>query len=261
MPTPHQGAPMSMIVRSAVRALSITALLAGTAAAAAAQGASPLQILSRYNKAIDPAGKLSTLEGVRTVGTMEMPAAGVSAQLEAAQRRPNQMIMTITLAGLGQIRQGFDGTTAWSSDPMGGPRILTEAETAQIKDGADFRSMGRDTALFASIESAGETQLDGEATDCVKLTWKTQRVTTECYSRTSGLLLESRSKNASPQGEIETVTRMYDYKPVAGVMMSHKMVNQMMGATQTITWTTIEAGPLDAKLFELPQEIKALKAP
>jgi len=35
----------------------------------------------------------------------------------------------------------------------------------------------------------------------------------------------------------------------------------MMGGTQSIIWTKIEAGRLDAKLFELPPEIRALKAP
>ena len=250
-----------MLIRSAFRALSITALVAGTAAAAAAQGATPQQILDRYTKAIDPEGRLSTFEGIRTVGTLELPDAGMTADLDYARRRPNQMAMTTSMNILGQMKQGFDGVTGWSNDAIGGPRILSDAEVKQMKDEADFRSFHRDSTLFTRIESAGESQVDGEATDCVKLTWKTEQVTTECYARGSGLLLESRTMVATPQGEVESVSRFSEYKPVSGVLMSHKMVNKMMGGTQSIIWTKIEAGRLDKKLFELPPEIRALKAP
>ena len=144
---------------------------------------------------------------------------------------------------------------------MGGPRILSDAETKQLKDGADFRFMARDPALFAKLEMAGEAQVNGEVTDCAKLTWKSERVTTECYSRSTGLLLESRSKNVTPQGEIEATTRMHDYKAVGGVLMAHRMVNDMMGMQQTITFTEAAVGPMSASHFELPAEIKALKKP
>ena len=260
---------MSLTIRPALRALCITALLAGTTALVGAQTPvqtpaqtrTPEEILRRYTAAIDPENRIASLEGVRTVGQMEMPAMGVSATITGVQRRPNQMIMTISIAGIGEMKQGFDGTTAWASDPMSGPRILSDAETKQMQDGANFEAMGRDPSLFTKIEAAAETVVDGEAADCVQLTWKSARVTSECYARTNGLMIESRSKQASPQGEIETVTRMYDYKPVGGVLMAHRLQNEMMGATQIITLTEVAVGPVDAKLFELPPEIKALKKP
>jgi len=185
----------------------------------------------------------------------------MSATVSGVQRRPNQVVMTITVPGLGEMKQGFDGTTAWASDPMSGPRLMTDAESKQIKDGSDMAAMGRSPALFAKIEPAGETTVDGDVADCIKLTWKSERVTTECFSRTTALMIESRAKSVTPQGEIETVSRMYDYKPVGGVLMPHRIENQMMGMTQKIVITEMEAGPVDPKLFELPPEIKALKKP
>lgn len=249
---------MSPISRRALRALSFVALLAG---AAGAQSRSPEEILSRYSKTVDPDGKIATIEGLRTVSTMEIPQAGMNATISGVQRRPNQIVMIITVPGLGEMKQGFDGTTAWASDPMSGPRLMTDAEAKQIQDGADFRFMGRSPDHFAKIEAAGEAQVDGEAADCVKLTWKSERVTTECFSRASGLMIEMRTKAVTPQGEVETVSRMYDYKAVGGVLMPHRIENQMMGMTQKILITEVEAGPVDAKLFELPPEIKALKKP
>lgn len=249
---------MYQLLRHALRAIP---LLAFATAIVGAQVRTPEEILTRYTKAVDPDGKVKTLEGFRAVAKMEMPAANMSVTMTTVQRRPDHIMVSMSMPGVGEIKQGFDGTTAWANDPMGGPRLLSEAEAKQLKDGADFRFLARDPALFAKLEPAGETQVNGEATDCVKLTWRSERVTTECYSRASGLLLETRSKNATPQGEIETVTRMHDYKPVGGVLMAHRMVNDMMGMQQTITFTEAEVGPMPASHFELPAEIKALKKP
>ncbi len=249
---------MPSMLRSALRALTLTALAVGVAGA---QGRSPEEILAAYTKAIDPEGRIASIEGFRTVGTMEMPAAGMSATITAMQRRPNQMVMSIALAGMGEMKSGFDGTIAWSNNPMQGPRILSPEETKEVADGADFRAMGRDKALFTSMESAGETAVDGETTDCVKLTWKTGRVTTECFSRTSGLMLESRATQSSPQGEIAVTARYHEYKSVGGILMAHRVENSMIGMQQTIKLTEVQVGPMDAKAFELPPEIQALKKP
>jgi hypothetical protein len=249
---------MSQLLRSSRAALLLGALFAGVAGA---QARSPEEILARFGKSVDPQGKTATAEGFSSVATMEMPATGMSATVSSAQRKPNQLAVTITIAGLGEMRQGYDGTTAWAIDPMQGPRILSEAEAKELIDGADFRAMTRDRALLTALESAGEETVDGEPTDCVKLTWKTGRVTTECFSRTSGLLLRSTTRQTSPQGEIDVVTRYRDYKSVDGVVMAHRIENSFMGALQTITITEATMGAVDATRFELPAEIQALKKP
>jgi len=232
-------------------------LLSLSASALVAQ--SPQEILARYNKAIDPTGKIATIQGMKSSITMDIPAAGMSATINAVQMRPNRMAMTIEIAGLGEMKQGYDGTTAWGSDPMQGPRIITGAEAATLIDGANFEAMARDPKLFTAMEAAGEGEVNGEKTVCVKLTWKSERVTTECYSAASGLLLETRSKQQSQMGEIEAVSRMSDYRDINGIMVPHKITQSAMGMEQVMTTTSVVFGPQDAKLFELPPEIKALK--
>ena len=240
---------------------SVAALLLVAAASVSLQAQTPQQILDRYTKAVDPEGKLAAVQGFRSEGTFEMAAAGISASFISMQRRPNQMSTTIVIAGMGEMKQGFDGTTAWSNDPMQGPRILTGPEAAAFTDGADFRAMTRPTDLFSTMELAGEGDVAGEKCLKVKLTWKSGRVSTECYSVSTGLILETAGTQATQQGEINTVGRFSDYKNVNGFLMPHKVVNAMMGFEQVLTITKVEVGDQDAKLFELPPEIKALKKP
>jgi len=239
-------------------ALVAAALLALGAVSLSAQQ-SPEEILARYTRTIDPEGRIPTIEGMKSTLTMELPAAGMSATITSVQRVPNQMVLVINIAALGEIKSGYDGTTAWSSDPMQGPRLVTGTEAATLIDGADLKSMGRSPALFTAIEPAGEADVDGDKAVCLKLTWRSARVTTECYSTTSGLIVETRSTQESPQGVIEAVGRQSEYKPINGILIPHRVVQSAMGMQQIITTVSVEFGPQDAALFELPPEIRALR--
>lgn len=241
------------------RSLPILALTLLAAAAPALRAQAPTEILARYTRTIDPQGKIPALAGMRSVVTMEMPAQGMRAEITAAQSRPNLMTMTIDIPGLGQMRQGYDGTVAWSSDPMQGPRILAGAEASAMSDVANLSAMARLPEMFTAMEPAGEVDVDGTKASCIKLTWKSGRVTTECFSQATGLLVESRAKQMTQMGEIESVSRLSDYRDVAGIMVPHKTVQTAMGMQQIITTQSVAFGPVDAKLFELPPEVRALR--
>lgn len=238
----------------------ILALLLSGAKTVAAQ-TTVAEVLARHAKAVDPEGKLAALEGMKSTATMEMPAMGMTAAVTAYQRRPNQMSVTIDLPGIGQMRQGFDGTAAWASDPMQGPRLMAGNEAFAMADGADFRAMTRPADLFTASELIGEVVLDGEKCVRIKHTWKSGRVTTDCYSLTTGLIIETLATQSSPQGEIETVQRLSDYRSVGGVMISFKGVVSLMGMQQIVTTLTVEVGPQDASLVAAPPEVQALKKP
>jgi len=216
-------------------------------------------IFAKYNAAADPQNKATTLPGIRTTAVFEIAAAGMRASLTSHQQRPNLVLTVVTIQGLGEMRQGHDGKTTWSSDPMSGPKILTGAEAATIADGADFAMLRRDRANYAAVEGAGEGSFDGETCQRVKLTYKSGRVTTECFSTTTGLIIETAGKQATAQGEIDTSTRLYDYKSVGGVMMPHRIVASMMGMQQVITISEATVGVQDPTLFDLPPAIKALR--
>ena len=239
---------------------ALLALLLAGAQSVAAQ-TTVAEVLARHAKAVDPEGKIAAMEGMKTTATMEMPAVGMTASVVAVQRRPNQMALTIDLPGIGQMRQGFDGTTAWASDPMQGPRIMAGTEASSMADGADFRSLTRPADLFTSSELVGEVDLEGEKCIRIKHTWKSGRVTTDCYSVTSGFVIETLATQNSPQGEIATVQRLSDYRSVDGVMFSFKGVVSLMGMQQIVTTKSIEFGPQEASLVAAPAEVMALKKP
>lgn len=237
----------------------VIALLSFALLAPAAGAQTAAEVVARYGRVVDPEGRAARLEGVTSKGSFAMPAQGIQATVVSMQARPHRMSTIVTVPDLGEMRQGFDGTTAWATDPLQGPRIMMPAEAAGVRDASDFRTITRDAALFTALELVGEAEVDGERCQRVRHTWASGRVTTDCYSVASGLMIESQDVQESPQGRIAVTVRLSDYRPVAGVLMPHRMVSQMMGATQVVTLTEVTAGPIDAALFDLPPAIKALR--
>lgn len=238
---------------------ALTALIAVAAAAPALAAQDPAAILARYNKAVDPNGALASIQGMKSTVTMEAPAMGMSMTINAVAARPNLLVVVTEIPGLGTIRQGHDGTTAWSTDPMQGPRVLGGLEAAALVEGSSLNSIIRSADQFSAMEPAGSYDAAGDMTTCVKFTWKSGRETTDCFSNATGLLLRTLTKQMSQAGEVEVEMFMRDYKTVSGLVMPHRIESNVMGMQMTMTTTSVEFGPQDSKLFELPAEIKALK--
>lgn len=242
------------IVHSVFVALAVVALMAPSLAAQ-----TPEAILERYNKAVDPQNRVASLEGIKTSVTMEMPAMGMSMTINSAARRPNQIIVDTEIPGVGNMRQGYDGATAWAMDPMQGPRILTGMEAAALIEGSSFNSMTRSPDLFSAMAPAGAADVAGDPATCVKFTWKSGRETTDCFSNASGLLTRTIAKQVTEAGEIEVEMFMKDYRNVNGMLVPHLVQSSMMGMQMIITTTAVEFTAPAAAMFALPAEIKALK--
>jgi hypothetical protein len=243
--------------RSIRPALAAVAALLLAAPLASAQ--TPEAILERYNNAIDPKGLVNGLQGMKTTVTMEIPAAGMAMTVNTVAARPNLFVLETEIPGMGTMRQGFDGTTAWASDPMNGPRLITGQEAAALIDNTSLSQMRRTPDQFAAMAIAGPADVGGDAATCVKFTWKSGRESTDCFSNASGLLVKSITKQAGPQGEMEVEMFIKDYRDVNGIFVPHRVESAMMGMAMTMVTTSVEFGPQAQALFTLPAEIKALK--
>jgi hypothetical protein len=74
---------------------------------------------------------------VQVTGTVSYPAQGLQGRLEAYYKSPNKFFAKITLQGVGEILQGYDGKIGWAKNPMTGLRELQGAELAQLRWSAE----------------------------------------------------------------------------------------------------------------------------
>jgi hypothetical protein len=162
------------------------------------------------------------------------------------------------IPGMGEMRMGFDGKTAWSSNPMMGAQVMPDSLMGAQREEADPDNYSRMTAAIVSSETVEKTKLND--TDCykVKHTWKSGRVTHDCFSEAEGLIVWSQSKSSTPMGEIEVVTSFSGYKDFGGIKRAATTTTEQAGQQIIITLQSWEWDTVDPKEFILPPEVKAL---
>ncbi len=234
-------------------------IAAGNSAGAQTTTALPpaATLVAKYADAVGAPAFLAA-KAIVTKGAMAMPAAGINATFQLTQVAPNQMSMVSDIPGMGKVEAGYDGTTAWSMDPMQGARVLAGAELAQIRDESDRRASVRDPEMFTSIETVADTTMNQQRCYLVKLTWKSGRETSDCYSAETGLMVASRSVQKTAMGDIPVVTLFSDYKKFGGVNVATKTIQEAMGQQQILTIESVEFGDGAGVAITPPAAVQAL---
>ena len=241
-----------------VAALLVAATLQAPRVQAQGAGLPPAQeVIARYQKAVG-GDAWKSHKSARMKATMSVPAASINSTMEVVQLFPNSIMEKTTIAGMGEMKTGYDGTVAWSIDPMQGPRVLSGPEEVAMKESANPENALRMSGDIASSETVEKTTLNDQECYKVKHTWKSGRVSHDCYSVTDGLLVATMTKQASPMGEVDVMQLHKDYKDFGGIKRPTVVTSQMMGQEIIVTLTSWEWDTVDPKELELPAEIKAL---
>ena len=240
-----------------------TASTTSTATAQTATTSSSLPaartIIDRYIQAIGGRDAVLRHTSIRSVGSFEMPAAGVKGNLTVVQVAPNKMGMTIDLPGMGQMVTAYDGTVGWSINPMQGPRVLEGKELAQIREDAGPAAMLRPADRVRSVETVERTTMNGQSCYKVKVTTLSGRETFDCYSTETGLLVGMTGTQDSPMGQVQVTTLFDDWKEFGGLKAATKVRLQMLGQEQVLTIDRVEFDRQDdLKALEMPEQVKPL---
>jgi hypothetical protein len=219
-------------------------------------------LIDRYVQAIGGRDAVLRHSTIRYVGTFEMPAAGVKGDLSVVQAAPNKTAMTMTMPGMGQMSQGYDGTVGWSVNPMQGPRLLEGKELEQVREDAGPAAMLRSPERIRSAETIELTTMGGQSCYKVKITYNSGRQSHDCYSPESGLLVGTVQTQETPMGAIEVTTLTSDWRDFGGLKSATRVRQQMMGQEQIITIDRLEFDrPEDLKAVEMPDQVKPLVKP
>ena len=249
---------MNVFVRRlSLAAVSLSALFASTAGAQEALPAAK-ELIARYGSATGAAAWKSH-KSARMKATMELPAMGMKADIEAANIFESKTyIMKMVIPGMGEMVSGFDGTTAWMKEPTSGARVLAGAEAEQIIEEADPESSMRTTPNITSSETVEKTTMNGKECYKVKHTWKSGRTTHDCFGVSDGLLVSTTFKQTSAMGEMEVTQFFNEYKDMGGIKRATVLTGQMMGQELKTTLTSWEWDTVKPADVEPPADIKAL---
>jgi hypothetical protein len=172
------------------------------------------ELIAKHVTAIGGEAAVRKVTAMKQVATMELPGMGLSASMEMYSAAPNKSAVKTSIAGIGELLQGFDGTVAYDVNPMQGPRLLEGQELQQAKDNADFYAgLLLPASSFKSMETVGDGDFNGEAAWKVKLVRASSgREATHWFSKATGLMIGMETTVESQMGTIAASTRVSNYK-------------------------------------------------
>jgi len=181
------------------------------------------EIVDKYVKAIGGREALTKIKSRYQTGTIELSPMGVKGTVEIYSRSDNRSLTKISLAGIGDVLDGYDGTTAWTSNPMQGSRVKEGKELLQTKRMNDF---GREANLEASYTTLKVKGIEKVAErDAYVVVGSTDGLPDDIlyFDTETGLILRTDNIILAPEGQQATTTFYEDYRDVNGVKSAFKM--------------------------------------
>ncbi|MCB9766135.1 MAG: hypothetical protein H6739_40540 [Alphaproteobacteria bacterium] len=219
----------------------------------------PLALLQGYEAALAN-GDLARAEAVTSTYTamkMEMPSQGITAPIESWWAAPDKTLIRMTLEGLGESVQGYDGEVGWSVDPMMGPRVMSEAEVAQQ---ALLRQLTEDPSVVAGMaEVTGREDFEGMDTWAMTVEPPDGAAPLHLwFDVESGLLMGMVNKVETPMGAMETRTVNAAYTEYDGLLVPSRIVQTALGMEQVLTVESVTWNPETLPDFGPPEAVQAL---
>lgn len=243
------------------RAIVLSALIGlAFAAQAASQDALPpaRSIIDRYVEASGGKAALAKYQSRRATGKISMPAQGVEGEIEILAARPALMRLRMTIPGVGEIQSGYDGTVAWSINPLTGPMLMQGKSFEQTKADAEFDSQLHPETQYKTLETIEKTTFEGRPAYKVRAVRTTGDEDVEYFDTENGLMLGAVITRESPMGPVKATHVAADYKEFGGVKVATRIVQRLMGTEQIITISEVEYDNVDKSAFVPPPQIQAL---
>jgi hypothetical protein len=217
------------------------------------------EIINRHIKAIGGREAILALKSMHATGTLAIPASGISGPMEIVQAPgPDRSLVKMTMPGIGEIMEGFDGSHGWSVNPMTGAMLKVGKELTQTKLDADFFAELRDPQKFPVVKTVEKTTFDGRP--CYKVSL--QRIDGvedfDFYDVATGLRAGSMNTRETFTGVVSMTQIETGYKRFGKLMQATLVTQQVMGIEQKITLLTVEYDKVEASAFEPPPAVKAL---
>ncbi len=211
-------------------------------------------LIAKYIAAIGGKSAIKKFKSRVMTSTVEMKPMGIRGTNEVYQLAPNKLYNKLTLSGLGEIIDVFDGKNAWQVSPIQGTREKSGEELMQAKMSSDFYAPLNYEKLYSKLEVVELRSDGGSETYVVKATVNGLDPDFMYFDKATGFLVATRSKIVSPQGKMEMTTTFGDMRAVDGIKYPFSSTAKSGGMEIVINVTEIKhRAKIDTKLFKKPE--------
>ncbi len=260
--TTFRRARALVITNCLIFTLAVSAAIAQQSSQPATRSAADLpsagEILAKFVKAMGGEKALRRYSSSYTTGEFSIPSQGMSGTLEVYLKAPNKSLTVVQIEGFGTVKEGFDGKTAWSTDPASGPQLLDGAALEVRRIDADFFGPLNYQKNFKSIRVIDRSTFKEELCYKVEMVDKADYTRTLYFSVQTGLIHAAEFTFPTPMGDIPGTSVTGEYKDFGGIMTPIKTTVTIMGMDRVITVKEVEYDTVADTVFDLPQEIRNL---
>jgi hypothetical protein len=181
------------------------------------------EVFAKYVQAL---GGKEANEKIKTrlvKGTIELTPVGIKGTVESYMSAPDKSYTKSNLQGVGEIIEGFDGTTAWSLNPIQGNRDKDGEELLQTKLINNFYRETNLNKLYPKMEVKGTEKVGDKETYVVVATPNGLAPETFYFDVKSGLLVRADSIIVTPEGKMPAKTFYEDVREVDGIKLPYKI--------------------------------------
>ncbi len=168
----------------------------------------------------------------------------------------NKSYSVADMPSIGKLESGDDGQTAWEKSVVTGPKLKPHSgQSEYMAPGPELISMWSQSAV--NMRTVSQDEVNGAACYVVSLDPASDEGPKACFDVKSGLLVKLSAK---------TTTGVYeqsfsDYRDVKGYMMCYRIDTNEGDQVTSLRVSNVAINePLPANVFELPPDVKALKA-
>jgi len=215
-------------------------------------------LFAKHVKAIGGEKAIRKHASAISKATFSMPAMGMSAEMTITTAAPAKMLLNMTVPGMGEMQQGFDGTRAWSNDPMSGARIMDGDQMKQVAMQSDFYADLNYDKHYKKMTTMEKTVFADRPSYRVHAVTEFGQEMDLFFDEETGLLNGMESTSDSQMGPMTTTTTMTDYKDFGGIKKAATTTISAFGQEQVLTLNSVTYDTVDMSVFDLPVEIKTL---
>lgn len=219
---------------------------------------SPRSIIDRHVKAIGGREAILGHKSTHAVGTISMPATGITGPIDVYAAAPDKSFVKISLGGVGDLLEGYDGTHGWTLQPMMGPMLKQGKELAEKKFDSDYYSDLHEPERYSSMKTVEKTTFEGRPCYKISLVRKDGGEEIEYYDAETGLRAGTIQTRETPMGPITATQVLSDYKNFGRLLLPTTMKQTAMGVEQVLKITSVEFDNVPPSTFDPPAQIKAL---
>lgn len=213
------------------------------------------EILAKYVAAIGGKEANEKIKSRVSKGTIEISPMGIKGTVESYAVAPNKSLNKLSLAGIGDILEGFDGTTAWQINPLQGNRDKQGDELAQTRLANDFYRDTNLEKLYPKMELKGTEKVGASDAYVIVATPVNLEPETFYFDTKTGLLVREDVTAVSPEGKVPSKTFFEDMREVDGVKAPFKIRTVLPQFEVIVTMSEVKQNVAveDAK-FTKPKE-------